>query len=179
MQVGFSIFGLLLLATAAAAQTGVRLSPRDPAALIEPKTLVRRYCEMDAQGFRLASDTAKRLESVTTFESLPEWHGFDVIARYEIAGAKSNARGVLVTVNYVVLGRFEIGVGYTPEPRLVTLEIQAVADNDDWKVLGTDNLNRPRISRARTLKWLQDQLATEQDAEWKQTLQRAIQQLQP
>ncbi len=178
-MVGSLFLSLLLLSSSALAQTGVRITPRDPAALIEPKSVVRRYCEMDAQGFRLNDETAKRLLAITTFKAMPAWRGFDVISGFEIVSAKPNDRGVLVVVSYGILGRYETGVGYSPSPRTQTLEVQTVEQQDEWKVLGDDDLFSPRILRARTIKWLRDQLATEKDPYTKRSLQRAITELQP
>ncbi len=170
---------LLLIATSAVAQVGVRLSPRDPAALIEPKSVVRRYCEMDAQGFRLNDALAKRLLAITSFRALPDWRGFDVIDGFSVLSAKPNERGVLVVVSFDILGRYETGVGYSPNPRTETREFQAIEQQDEWKVLANDDLNSPRILRLRTVKWLRDQLATEKDADNKRSLQRALTDLQP
>ncbi len=168
----------LLLSALAFGQASLKISPRDPAALLPPRNLVRRFCEMDAQGFRLSSDTAKRMQELTTFKSLPDYNGFDVLAGYQVISAKPNSQGVLVAVDYNVLGRFEIGVGYTPNPRTETVEFQTVGSDDDWKIVGNEDLITPRISRVRTVKWLRDQLATEKDPQWKRSLEHTIRQLQ-
>ncbi len=170
---------VLLIAVPALAQVGVRLSPRDPAALVEPKSVVRRYCEMDAQGFRLNDALAKRLLAITTFRALPDWRGFDVIDAFNVVSAKPNERGVLVVVSFNILGRYEGGVGYSPNPRTETLEFQAIEQQDEWRVFGDDDLNSPRVLRVRAVKWLRDQLATEKDPDNKRTLQRALGELQP
>ncbi len=172
-------FALLLLSAAAAfGQTGLKITPRDPSALIEPKAAVRRYCQMDAEGFRLNSDTEKRLFATTTWKERPEWHGFDVIQSFDVVSAKWNARGVLVRVQYRVLGHFENGVGYGAAPHVDTVDVQVIEDKDDWKVEGSDDLVRPRVSRTRTTKWLRDEIATAKDAETKQLLEKTLRQLQ-
>ena len=156
------------------AQTGVRISPRDSAALVPPKNVVRRYCEMDAQGFRLNPEQAKRIVAVTTAASLPETHSFDVIARYEITAARPNARGVEVTVTYQVIGHFEDRVGFVPGVREDTLEFQAIPEGDDWKVEDQELLHMPRVMKAHTVRWLQSQLANEKDPDVKRSFEEAI-----
>jgi hypothetical protein len=168
---------LLALGAVSAAQTGVRIAPRDATASLAPKNAVRRYCEMDAQGFRLAADSAKRMQQVVA-EPLPEeWHGFEIIADYQIGIAKPNTRGVVVTVKYTVLGRIEVGDGYTPDPRVDTIEMQTTSDGDDWKLLA-DELRIPRVRRVYALKWLREQASTEKDPYRKAALDQAIKALQ-
>jgi hypothetical protein len=85
---------------------------------------------------------------------------------------------VLVTVSFSILGHFDTGAGYSPEKRVDTVEVQVVEDKDGWKMLGADELVRPRISRPRTLKWLREQLATEKDPHIRRALEHAMAQLQ-
>jgi hypothetical protein len=168
---------LLALCAVSAAQTGVKITPRDATALLAPKNAVRRYCEMDAQGFRLANDTAKRIQLVVAEQLYDEWHGFEVISDYQIGAAKPNARGVVVTVTYTVLGRIEVRDGYTPDPRVDTVEMQTTSDGDDWKLLA-DELRIPRVRRVFALKWLREQASAENDPYRKAALEQAMKALQ-
>jgi hypothetical protein len=168
---------LLALCAVSLAQTGVKITSRDTTALLAPKNAVRRYCEMDAQAFRLSADSAKRMQPVVAEQLSNEWHGFEVIADYQIGAAKANARGVVVTVTYTVLGRIEVGDGYTPDPRIDTIEVQTVPDGDDWKLL-TDQLRIARVRRGYALKWVREQAGTEKDPYRKVALEQAIKALQ-
>jgi hypothetical protein len=168
---------LLALCAVSVAQTGVKITPRDTSALLAPKNAVRRYCEMDAQAFRLSTDSAKRMQLVVAEQLSNEWHGFEVIADYQIGAAKANARGVVVTVTYTVLGRIEVGDGYTPDPRVDTIEVQTISEGDDWKLLA-DELRIPRVRRVYALKWLREQASTEKDPYRKVALDQAIKALQ-
>jgi hypothetical protein len=173
------VFLFPALAFASQAQTGVRIVPRSNAALNAAKIAVRRYCDMDAAGFRLSRETAARMRAVEVIQEMPQWQGFWVIADYQIESARSNSRGILVTVSYRVLGRFELGDGYIPEPNAETVEVQTVADGDEWKLAGDNgSLVRPRIGRARALKWLQEQASAATNPQDRHTLENAIHALQ-
>jgi len=159
------------IASLGCAQTGVRLTPHSSGALESAKIAVRRYCEMDAAGFRLSSDTAARMRAVSLTQELLDWQGLVVISNYQVESARVNSRGVLVTVSYRVVGRFENGDGFIAEPGTDTLELQAVSHGDEWK-LSEDN-----EQRARVLKWLREQ-ASAGNPEQKQNLEQAIRGLQ-
>jgi hypothetical protein len=163
----------LALCLSLSAQTGVKISPHSPTGLADAKAAVRRYCEMDAQGFRLSHDTAQRMQSVTMAKTVREWNGFQVISEFQITSAKLNARGALITVSYSVLGRFDGGDGYMPDRRDETVDIQAIADGDQWKVKN-DDLGAPYVLRMHALKWLREQAATEKDPDKKRALLQAI-----
>jgi hypothetical protein len=116
------------------------------------------------------------MQPVTTAKTPPAWHGIQIISEYQITAAKLNARGALVTVSYGVLGRFDVGDGYQPDPRVETVEVQAVADGDEWKI-ENDNMTTPHVLRQHALKWLRQQAATEKDPERKRALLQAIEDL--
>jgi hypothetical protein len=168
---------VLALCASLCAQTGVRISPRDSTALVNARTAVRRYCEMDAQGFRLDADSAKRMQDITTAKAPPEWHSFQVISEYRIGAARINSRGVLVPVTYTILGRFDVGDGYTDDPRSETVELQTVAGDGGWKV-ENDDLAMPYVLRVQALKWLRESAGTEKDPVRKHALEQALRELQ-
>ena len=165
---------LLALSAILCAQTGVKLAPRDAAALIPPKTAVRRYCEMDAQGFRLTPETARRIQAVTNVSASLENHSFDVISQYDITSVKPNARGVLVTVEYSSIGHFEPRVGFAPDQQTYSVEFQAVLVDDDWRVAEGDALLKPHVIRAHAVRWLRDQAGKEKDPDSKHSLDQAL-----
>jgi hypothetical protein len=175
----FGVFLLPALVSLGNAQTGVRIVPHSDAALNAAKIAVRRYCDMDAAGFRLSRESAARMRTVTVAKEIPDWQALLVISDYQVESARSNPHGILVKVSYHVFGRFDNGDGYTPEPHAETIEVQTVADGDEWK-LGENNedLARPRVGRAQVLKWLTEQAAASTDPEHKRILQAAIQALQ-
>jgi hypothetical protein len=169
---------LLALGATLSAQTGVKISPRDAAALIAPKTAVRRYCEMDAQGFRLTPETARRIQAVTNADELAARQSFEVITHYEIASARPNARGVAVTVLFETIGHFESRVGYVPDTKSQEIEFQAIPVDSDWKIVADDALVlKARVTKLHALRWLREQATKEKDPDSLHALQQAIKDL--
>ncbi len=158
------------------AQTGVKIFSHGPNALTDAKSAVRHYCDMDAQGFRLNRDAARRMPSVTDAKAASEWHAIQIISDFQITGAKLNAKGALITVSYGVLGQFDVGDEYSPDPRVETVEVQAVNDGSDWKI-ENGGLGTPHVLRQHALKWLREQAVAEKDAERKRALLQAIEEL--
>lgn len=171
------VSAVLLLCAMAFAQAEWKVPSRDASALVEPKNLVRRYCQMDQEGFRLDSRLAPRLQALTTWEKVPDWSGVDVITGFEVMSAKQSARGVVVTVSYTVVGHFETRVGYTPGPRMNTVEFETVEQNGVLKIVDGDGMRRPRVSRMRLTRWIREQSAKEKDPEVKKVLDVSAQQL--
>lgn len=167
------IAAVLLFCGLTFAQATWKLPQRNTTATVEAKSLVSRYCAMDADGFRLDADKAARMKDVTTWKTVPPVTRFDVISRFEAGTPKSSDDGQSVTVSYLVLGEYVLGVGYTPDPRIVTVELQLVQDANGWKLRDSEELLTPRVQRARAYRWLREQIATAKDPEARASLQEA------
>lgn len=172
------ITAVLLFCGLTFAQASWKLPQRNTLATVEAKSLVARYCQMDADGFRLDPDRAPRIKEVTTWKTVPPVTRFDVISRFETDAPKSNDEGFSVTVSYSVLGEYILGVGYTPDPRRVTTKLQFVKDANGWKLRDSEEMNTPRIQRARAYRWLREQIATARNPEARALLEEASRQLQ-
>jgi len=133
---------------------------------------------MDGDGFRLSADTAKRLQAITTWDTMPEFKAIAVIRSFTLGAAKFNARGVSVAVTYDVLGHFEKSEGFTAEPQTHIVEIEAREQAGDWKIVDEDNLVRPHILAAYLVKWLREQAAAEKNPATKRVLEGAARQLE-
>jgi hypothetical protein len=142
----------------------------------EQKNVVRQYCVMDFNGFRLDSSAWSKMQPLTTWKDEPDWNSLEVVSLFQVLSASAHKERVAVEVEYNVLGRFEIGIGYTREPRTETATFYLRSSPAGWKIDLTDPLV-PHISAARTLKWLRDGLASENDPNWRALMERAIRDL--
>ena len=88
-------------------------------------------------------------------------------------------RDSTITVHYRLLGRFETGIGYSPEAANSNEDVDYIvtAVNDEWRIDDAEP-NFPHPSRAAMLKWLNDQISTTQDPAAKNLYQEAVQKLQ-
>ena len=84
-----------------------------------------------------------------------------------------------ITVHYRVLGRFEPGIGYSPEPANSNEDVEytVTAVSDEWRIDDAEP-NFPHPSRDAMLKWLNDKISTTENPAAKSVYQRALQQLQ-
>lgn len=186
MRTGQVKLGLLLLllwgmlgAGQAEAQAHYRLWPKDPAELAEGQHLVRRWCRMDFMGFRLDSESWKRMQALTMFEEEPSWTAFEVVSDFELLPPERDPNwGQVLRVRYAVLGRFEMGVGYTPLRRAGEAVFRFGLQDDKLRISEIYPSAIPRIGRARTLSWLRQSLEQEQDPRRQRILRQAIQELQ-
>jgi hypothetical protein len=173
------ITAVLLFCGLTFAQASWKIPQRNTLATVEAKSLVTRYCQMDSDGFRLDPDRAARMKELTTWKTVPPVTRFDVISRFEAGTPKSNDDGFSVMVSYSVLGEYILGVGYTPDPRTVTAELQFVQNANGWKLRDSEEMNTPRIQRTRAYRWLREQIATAINQEARTLLEEASKQLQP
>jgi hypothetical protein len=118
------------------------------------------------------------MREVTTWQTVPPVTRFDVISRFDAGTPKSNEDGQSVTVSYLVLGEYIMGVGFTPDPRTVTIELQLVQDANSWKIRDSEELLTPRVQRTRAYRWVREQIASAKDPEARTLLQEASRQLQ-
>jgi hypothetical protein len=146
----------------------------------EIRELVSKYCRVDYGGARLDPQTWTKVQPLVWWNKNPDYTQIDVISRYtvETTPVLSNGR-YSVTVHYRLLGRFETGIGYTPEAAKSdeNVDYTVTAVNDEWRINDADP-NFPHPSRAAMLKWLTDQIDATQDASAKNIYQEALGKLQ-
>jgi hypothetical protein len=169
---------VLLLCGLVFAQAEFKIPMRDSSTLIEPQNLVRRFCEMDGNGFRLNQELAKRVQATTNWQQLSEVTGFYVYSSFELVSARTTAQGVAVTVQYKVLGRYHKGAEYVPDSRVDTVEFHVEQYNGGWRIIADDGLAVPRLSRARAYKWFREQAESQSNPEAKALLKDAATQIQ-
>jgi hypothetical protein len=137
---------------------------------------VAQYCRLDYMGARLSEQEWQKLKPVVTWTSNPEFPLIDVVSRYEVDSNVVSQHGKwTVVVHYHLLGRFNMGEGYSTEVAgdLKNAEFTVTETNGELKVTDLDP-NYPRPSRAAMLKWLQEKQAAGGDASTQVVYDQAI-----
>lgn len=144
------------------------------------RALVSQYCRLDYGGARLDRQGWTKLEPLVWWKANPDYSQIDVISRYTVETQPESTNGKYsVTVHYRLLGRFETGIGYSPEGGNPTSDVEytVTAVKDEWRIDDAEP-NFPHASQAAMVKWLTAQISTTQDASAKNIYQEALRQLQ-
>jgi hypothetical protein len=150
-----------------------QLEDETPARMRE---LVSRYCRLDYEGSRLDPKAWTKFQPLVWWKDAPKYSQIDVVARYVVEAEPVTRNGrYLVSVHYRLLGTYDLANGYVPEPQgsMQNVDFVVSSENTDYRIADAEN-TFPHPSRAAMLKWLNEQLASEQDAAVKQRLQRAV-----
>ncbi|MFI5113100.1 MAG: hypothetical protein ACHP9S_09760 [Terriglobales bacterium] len=143
----------------------------------QARAIVSSYCRMDYEGFRLLKDSWPRMKVLTTWKDNPDWQGFTVVSQYELLDASEGIRASTVSVKYAVLGRFELGLGYTAEPGSEEVSFRLRDVDSAWKIEDLEPTINPHVSKPRAIAWLKTALAAEKDAANRIALQKALKDL--
>jgi hypothetical protein len=144
------------------------------------RELVSKYCRLDYDGARMGPQGWPKLQPLVWWKTNPDYTQMNVISRYTVETAPVLTHGkYTITVHYRLLGRFETGIGYSPEAANSNEDVDytVTAVNDEWRIDDAEP-NFPHPSRAAMLKWLNDQISTTQDPAAKNLYQEAVQKLQ-
>jgi hypothetical protein len=122
---------------------------------------VGQYCRLDYMGARLSDQDWPKLKPVVNWNGNPEFPLIDVVSRYDIGSNVTQDHSKWrVTVTYHLLGRFNLGQGYSTEvagsDKQVDFTVQEI--NGELKVTDVDP-NFPHPSKATMLKWLEGKQA--------------------
>jgi hypothetical protein len=143
----------------------------------QARSIVGSYCRMDYEGFRLLKDSWPRMKALTTWKDNPDWQGFTVVSQYELVDSSEGLRTATVSARYAVLGRFELGLGYTAEPGREEVAFRLKDVDNAWKIEDLDPAINPHVSKPRAIAWLKTALAAEKDAANRVALQQALKSL--
>ena len=146
----------------------------------EVRALVSNYCRLDYEGARLDSKMWPKFQPLVWWAEAPKYTQIDVVARYVVdTEPVSRNNKYIVSVHYRLLGTYDLVNGYVPEPpgSMQNVDFLVSMENTAWRIGDAEN-TFPHPSRAAMLKWLNDQLATTQDAAVKERLQSALTQVQ-
>src|ERR1043165_2595027 len=169
------LFLVVLFLTCMCASAQIRFGQRRDE---QVRTVVTNYCRLDYEGARLANESWTRMKPLTTWKDNPDWHGFTVILHYDVLSATSEGlHGSGVTVNYAVLGRFERGLGYTPEPGKEEGLFRLKGVDGDWRIDTLEPPINPHVSKARAIAWLKSAMANEKNTDEKIEVQKALKDL--
>ncbi len=168
----------VLSAASAVAQFGIPTQIQHLTNDADVRNKVGQYVRLDYQGARLTDQDWPKLKPLVDWTSNPDYPLIDVVSRYDIdTTASQKGSKWYIDVTYHLLGRFNVGQGYSTEPsgsqKQVEFTVESV--NGDLKVVNIDP-NFPRPSRAAMLKWLESKQASA-DPATKVIYQQAIKDL--
>jgi hypothetical protein len=178
------IFALLLLSTLCFAQIGysggsgyrLRMKTAGEYAALQ-RQLVGAYCRLDFEGNRLSDDSWAKIKPLVRFKQNADFNLVEIVSRYQIAPPEGQS-SQFVTVNYVVLGRYEIGYGYTPAPSSYDVTFRA-EEKDDQLEISSIEPNTPRVSKRAAIQWLKSRLEKSTNSIEKSQIQKSLALLEP
>jgi len=135
-----AFFIAVLLTTATASLTGCTSGqegkiPRNTLATAEET--VKAYCDLDAQGMRLTSETWSKVLPYIAWTEEAGWDRTIVISGYTIANTnKQSETTSAITVAYQVLGI--VSGDYVQERRTEQVQFKVKKTKDGWKITSPD-----------------------------------------
>lgn len=176
----FFVGFMLSVSLCAAAQYQVpnlRLKTRSVAELqADERTLIGQWCRSDYEGARLSPDGWKKFDAVTSLKSNPDFNSIYVISRYQMNPPERVSMEASVT--YSVIGRYELGIGYTLLSDTRDLNFKFSDKSGDLQISEIDP-PQPNVSKPAFIAWLKTQLANAKSVSEKMPLQQALDQLVP
>lgn len=142
----------------------------------EQRGLLGQWCRLDFEGSRLGDSGWKKFDSLTNIKLNPEFGSIYVISRYQIDPPSRVSMSVPVTYN--VIGRYEVGIGYTPMNDTRYVDFKFSDKEGDLQIVDIDP-PQPNVSKAVFLSWVKEQLAATKSDTDKLALQNALNQLLP
>ena len=141
--------------------------------------VVRDFCRLDYTGARLSESGWARMKQLTTWTDNPAWRRFRVVSRYDQTNTDAGARSARITVRYLPVGTFEMGIGFAPESGPYDVDFTVRPLDETWRIDSTspDPL-MPQVSRPAAVQWLQAKLKTVTDPAEKISIETALKQLQ-
>lgn len=152
---------ILLSVGSAFAQFGIPTQAPKVTNEADVRNRVGQYCRLDYQGARLSDQDWQKLKPVVSWSSNPEFPLIDVVSRYDIGTNVAETHGKWhVTVTYHMLGRFNLGQGYSTEVVGSDKEVEFTVQEVNGELRVTDvEPNFPHPSKASMLKWLESKQA--------------------
>ena len=171
---------MLSVSLSAAAQYQVpnlRLKTRSVAELqADERSLVGQWCRSDYEGARLSADGWKKFDPLTSLKTNPDFNSIYVISRYQMNPPERVSMEASVT--YSVIGRYELGIGYTLLSDTRGVNFRFSDKSGDLQISDIDPA-QPNVSKPAFIAWLKTQLATAKSVNEKMPLQQALDQLVP
>ena len=103
----------------------------------EVRNKVGQYCRLDYLGARLNEQDFQKLKPVVNWPTNPDFPLIDVVSRYDLGSNVTQEHGKWhVTVTYHLLGRFNLGQGYSTEVSGSTTEVEFTVQEFNGRVKG-------------------------------------------
>jgi hypothetical protein len=172
-----AVFLLFVCSAAFAQLPNLRIRTRSVSELqADQRALVGQWCRLDFEGARLTDQGWKKFDGATNIKRNPEYSTIYVISRYQMVAPDHVSMTASVTYN--VVGRYEVGIGYTPITDTRNVDYKFSDKDGDLQIINVDP-PQPNVSKAAFLAWIKEQIAaTKNDAD-KMALQNALNQLVP
>ncbi len=142
----------------------------------DERQLTSQWCRLDFEGSRLTDDGWKKFDPLTTIKHNPDYTAIYVVTRYQFNPPERVSMDA--SVDYNVIGRYEPGIGYTPESGTRTVNFHFSDKEGDLQITDIDPA-QPNISKAMMISWLKAQLASAKTPADKIPLELALNQLAP
>ncbi len=170
-------FGLLSVSFAQNTVPTYRLRTRSFAEIIaKQRQLVGDYCRADFEGGRLTPNGWNGMGPLTTMRTNPDFNYIVIVSRYQMdAPARPTDN---VDVSYLVIGRYENGIGFSRSSRSDVVTFRVV-DKDDDLVISDIGSPAPHVSLRAALAWMKERLAHAKSELEKDQLRDALKNLQP
>jgi hypothetical protein len=172
----------LFMVVPASGQFGVPLNHTDQQ--LEPvkiRELVAQYCRMDYAGARLNPLEWPKIQPLVSWRSNPDFSLFMVISRFDVSAELDSEHGKYeVTVNYRLLGKYDLAEGYSQDStdQIETVRFTVSEVNGDWRITNADPAY-PHTSKAAALQWINQKLSQTSDPVAKTIYKQALESLQP
>jgi hypothetical protein len=168
----FSFCCIFLLISAAALFAQRNLTRTVPEVIAEQRRVVASYCRSDFEGGRLGPAGWDKMRNFTVASDNPDFDAIFVITRYQVVGAPVPFSKT-VAINYIVIGKYEQGTGYTSLSGNKVVNFEVRQRGDSFLVANMD-ASTPFVSRRAALVWLRKKLESKTTALERNQIQAAI-----
>jgi hypothetical protein len=142
----------------------------------DQRSLIGQWCRLDYEGSRLRDDGWKKFDSLTNIKNNPDFSSVYIVTRYQMT--PPDRASMESSVTYSVIGRFEIGIGYTKQNSTRDVNFRFSDKQGDLQIVDFEPA-QPNVSKPVFVEWLKQQLAATKNASDKMALQNALDQLVP
>ena len=172
-----AVFLIFVCSAAFAQLPNLRIKTRSVSELqADQRALIGQWCRLDFEGARLTDEGWKKFDGATNIKRNPDYSTIYVISRYQMNAPERVS--MTATVTYNVIGRYEVGIGYTPITDTRYVDFKFSEKEGDLQIIDVDPPH-PNVSKTAFLAWVKEQLvATKNDSD-KLALQNALNQLVP
>lgn len=155
----------------------LRIKTRSIAELqADERSLIGQWCRLDYEGSRLSEDGWKKFDPLTSIKQNPEFSSIYVVSRYQMNPPERASMEAVVSYN--VIGRYEIGIGYTKLNDTRDVAFRFSDKQGDLQIVEFDPAP-PNVSKPVFIEWLKQQLAATKNVNDRIALQNALDQLVP